>query len=345
MTEMMKAARLHKVGERLSIDLVEVPKVGPDDVLVDVKASGICHSDLNYRNGVVQTAKLPIIMGHEIAGVIAQTGDRVKGLQKGDRVCVHYIESCGKCVYCQTKRENFCVEYQMLGMTTDGGFAEYVSVPARSILKLPESIPFDQGSIIGCAVSTAYHALRRGRTAAGDIVMVNGIGGLGVHVLKLAKILRARKIIAVDVSEEKLKLAKKMGADELVNAATEDLAAKMKVVTEGRLADVVVDLVGVGTIEKAIDCVGKGGRMVLVGIGQKEMRISPYKTIIGKEMDIVGVNDHLEFELAELIQLVSSGKLDLSDSVTHRVSLEDVKSGFDILEKKIGNPIRVVVVQ
>jgi 2-desacetyl-2-hydroxyethyl bacteriochlorophyllide A dehydrogenase len=345
MTEMMKAARLHRVGERLSIDRVEVPKVGPDDVLVDVKASGICHSDLNYRDGIVQTAKLPIIMGHEIAGVIAQTGDRVKGLQKGDRVCVHYIKSCGKCVFCQSKRENFCVEYQMLGMTTDGGFAEYVSVPARSILKLPESIPFDQGSIIGCAVSTAYHALRRGRTAAGDIVMVNGIGGLGVHVLKLAKILGARKIIAVDVSEEKLKLAKKMGADELVNAATEDLADKMKVVTEGRLADVVVDLVGVGTIEKAIDCVGKGGRMVLVGIGQKEMRISPYKTIIGKEMDIVGVNDHLEFELAELIELVSSGKLDLSDSITHRVSLEDVNSGFDILEKKIGNPIRVVVVQ
>jgi len=345
MTEMMKAARLHRVGEKLSIDRVEVPKVGLDDVLVDIKASGICHSDLNYRNGVVPTGKLPIIMGHEIAGVIAETGDRVKGMRKGDRVCVHYIKSCGKCVFCRSKRENFCVEYQMIGMTTDGGFAEYISVPARSILKLPESIPFDQGSILGCAVSTAYHALRRGRACAGDVVMVNGIGGLGVHVLKLAKLLQAGRVIAVDVSDEKLKLAKKMGADEVVNAATEDLAERMKVITDGRLADVVVDLVGVGTIEKSIDCVGKGGRMVLVGIGQKEMRISPYKTIIGKEMDIIGVNDHLEFELAELIQLVSSGKLDLSTSVTHRVSLDDVNSGFDILEKKIGNPVRVVAVK
>jgi propanol-preferring alcohol dehydrogenase len=343
MTEMMKAARLHRVGEKLSIDRVEVPKVGPDDVLVDIKASGICHSDLNYRNGVTPIPKLPIIMGHEIAGVMAETGDRVKGMRKGDRVCVHYIKNCGKCVFCQTNRENFCVEYQMIGMTTDGGFAEWVSVPARSVLKLPDSIPFDQGSILGCAVSTAYHALRRGRAGAGDVVMVNRIGSLGVHVLKLAKILQAAKVIAVDVSDEKLRLAKKMGADEVVNAATEDPAERMKAITDGGLADVVLDLVGAGTIEKAIDCVGKGGRMVLVGIGQKEMRISPYKTIIGKEMDIIGVNDHLEFELAELIQLVSSGKLDLSTSVTHRVSLDDVNSGFDILEKKIGNPVRVVV--
>lgn len=341
----MKAARLHRVGERLSIDAVEMPKVEPSEVLVDIKASGICHSDLNYRNGVVPVAKLPIIMGHEIAGMVAETGDRVKGIRKGDRVCVHYIKSCGKCAFCRTSRENFCVEYQMIGMTTDGGFAEYISVPARSIFKLPERIPFDQGSIIGCAVSTAFHALRRGRQGRGDIVMVNGIGGLGVHVLKLAKILKAGKIIAVDVSDEKLELAKRLGADEIINAATENPAERMKEVTDGRLADVVVDLVGVGTIEKAIDCVGKGGRMVLVGIGQEEMRISPYKTIIGKEMDLIGVNDHLSTELVQLIKLVSSGKLDLSDSVTHRVSLDDINSGFEILEKKIGNPIRVVAVQ
>jgi len=345
MTTLMKAARLHRVGEKLSIDTVEVPRVAPNEVLVDIKASGICHSDLNYRNGVVPVAKLPIIMGHEISGIVAETGDRVKGIRKGDRVCVHYIKSCGKCMFCRTNRENFCVEYQMIGMTTDGGFAEYISVPARSIFKLPERIPFDQGSIIGCAVSTAFHALRRGRQARGDIVMVNGIGGLGVHVLKLAKILKAGKIIAVDVSDEKLKLAKRLGADETINAVAEDPAERMKEVTDGRLADVVVDLVGAGTIEKAIDCVGKGGRMVLVGIGQKEMRISPYKTIIGKEMDLIGVNDHLSTELVQLIRLVGSGKLDLSDSVTHRVSLDDINSGFEILEKKIENPIRVVAVQ
>jgi len=345
MTELMKAARLHRVGEKLSIDTVEAPRVAPNEVLVGIKASGICHSDLNYRNGVVPVAKLPIIMGHEISGIVAETGDRVKGIRKGDRVCVHYIKSCGKCMFCRTNRENFCVEYQMIGMTTDGGFAEYISVPARSIFKLPERIPFDQGSIIGCAVSTAFHALRRGRQARGDIVMVNGIGGLGVHVLKLAKILKAGKIIAVDVSDEKLKLAKRLGADETINAVAEDPAERMKEVTDGRLADVVVDLVGAGTIEKAIDCVGKGGRMVLVGIGQKEMRISPYKTIIGKEMDLIGVNDHLSTELVQLIRLVGSGKLDLSDSVTHRVSLDDINSGFEILEKKIENPIRVVAVQ
>jgi propanol-preferring alcohol dehydrogenase len=341
----MKAARLHKIGENLSIDDVEVPRIGPNDVLVDIKAAGICHSDLNYRKGIVPVRRLPITLGHEIAGVVAEKGSQVKGLKKGDRVCVHYIVSCGKCVYCRTNRENFCVEYEMIGMTIDGGFAEYIAVPARSIMKLPSVIPFDQGSIIGCAVSTAFHALRRGRLARGNTVLVNGIGGLGVHVLKLAKVLKAGRIVAVDVSDEKLKLAKRMGADDVVNAASEDPAEKLKQITAGRLADVVVDLVGVGTIEKMIECVGKGGRMVLVGIGQKEIRISPYHTIIGKEMDLLGVNDHLSTEMIELIRLARSGKLDLSDSITHRVSLDDVNSGFKILEEKIGNPIRVVVVK
>jgi len=341
----MKAARLHRIGDELSIDNVEVPKIGPNDVLVDIKAAGICHSDLNYRNGVVPIRRLPLTLGHEIAGVVEKKGDRVKGLKESDRVCVHYVVSCGRCVYCRTNRENFCVEYEMIGMTIDGGFAEYIKVPARSIMKLPKTVPFDQGSIIGCAVSTAFHALRRGRLAKGDTVLVNGIGGLGVHVLKLAKVLKAGRVIAIDVSDEKLKLAKRMGADDVVNASAEDPSEKIKETTQGRLADVVVDLVGVGTIERMIDCVGKGGRMVLVGIGQKEMRISPYHTIIGKEMDLLGVNDHLSTELTELIRLVSSGKLDLSDSVTHRLPLEEVNSGFKILEEKIGNPIRVVVMK
>jgi len=342
----MKAARLHGIGEKLRIDNVEVPQVGSNDVIVDIKASGICHSDINYRDGVSPVGKLPIILGHEIAGLISKTGERVKGVEEGDRVCVHYVRSCGNCSFCRTNRENFCEQYQMIGKDIDGGFAEYIKVPASNILKLPSTIPFEQGCILGCAVSTAYHALRRGRVRAGDTVVIFGVGGLGAQAIPLAKIFKAAKIIAVDISDEKLNLAKRLGADEVVNAATEDPAQRIEETTEGKLADLVLDFVGAAkVIEKEIHCVGKGGRMVLVGIGKDDLRVSPYKTIIGKEMELIGVNDHLRSELAQLIDLVGSGGMDLSTSITHRVHLDEVNTGFKILEERIGNPIRVVVVK
>lgn len=347
MTEFMTAARLHRIGEKLRLDDVRIPEVGADDVLVSVKASGICHSDINYVRGIVPVKKLPITLGHEIAGVVAKTGKRAKGVKAGDRVCVHYIVHCGRCIYCRTNRENYCLTYQMIGMDCDGGFAQYVRVPARSIVRLPKTVPFEQGAIMGCAVPTAFHALRRGRVRAGDCVVVFGVGGLGVHAVQLAaKVFKAGNVIAVDLLDEKLKLAKKLGANDVVNASDRDPVETIKRITDGRLADVVIDFVGHDmTINRAIDSVGKGGRMVLVGIGAKMMHLSPYRTIIGKEMELVGVNDHLKTELTELVGLVRSGKLDLSDSVTSRVSLKDINRGFEILERNIGDPIRVVVVQ
>jgi len=343
----MKAARLHRIGEKLRIDEVQVPRVGAHEVLVDVKASGICHSDLNYRDGTAPVGKLPITLGHEVAGVIAEVGDRVKEVKEGDRVCVHYVISCGSCFFCSSGRENLCEEYRMIGKDVDGGFAEYIRVPARNVLKLPETVPFEQGAIMGCAVSTPFHALRRSRLVVGETAVIYGVGGLGVHAVQLAsKIFGAGKVIAVDVSEEKLRLAKQLGADEVVNAAEEDPAESIKEITNGKLADVALDFVGLRkTIEKAIDCVGKGGRTVIVGIGPEDVQVSPYGSLIAKEMELIGVNDHLKSEMAQLVRLVESGRLDLSTSITHRVPLEEVNRGMEILEKKIGNPVRVVAVQ
>lgn len=343
----MKAARLHRLKEKLSIDLVEVPPVRTGEVLVDVKAAGICHSDIHFRDGVSSVRKMPMILGHEIAGVIAEVGDQAAGIKEGDRVNVHYVISCGDCFFCRTGRENLCEKYQMIGKDVDGGMAEYIAVPARNVLRLPDAIPFEQGAIMSCAVSTAYHALKRGRVSSGDIVVICGIGGLGIHAVQLAaKIFGAGAVIAVDVLDEKLALAKRLGADHVVNFAREDPWKKIGEITSGRFADVVLDFVGFRkTIQKGIDCVGKGGRMVLAGIGLEDICVSFYKTIIGKEMELIGVNDHLKSELAQLIELVDSGKIDLSSTVTHRVQLEDVNYGMEILEKKIGNPVRVVVVK
>lgn len=344
MTGWMRAARLHRIHEELSLDRVPVPKVSASDVLVDVRASGICHSDVNYRDGVAPVSKLPIILGHEIAGLIVEKGTRVKGLEIGDRVLVHYVSSCGRCTYCRSSRENLCVKYGMIGKDVDGGFAEYSCVPARSTVSLPDRIPFEQGAIMGCAVSTAYHALIRGRLKRGETVAIIGVGGLGMHAVQLAKkIFHAGQVVAVDRFDWKLKHAKRFGATNIVNVEGQDATTAMRKLANDGFADVVVDFVGhEKTILQGINLVAKGGRLVVVGIGAKSVTISPYESLIGKEMEILGVDDHLKNELIELVNLVSSRKIDLSHSVTHRISLEDINAGFKILEDLNEHPIRVV---
>jgi propanol-preferring alcohol dehydrogenase len=340
----MKAARLHRIHGKLSLDRVPVPKISASDVLIDVRASGICHSDVNYRDGVAPVAKLPIILGHEIAGVVAEKGTRVEGLKIGDRVVVHYVSSCGRCRYCRTNRENLCVMYEMIGKDVDGGFAEYLRVPAASTVKLPDRIPFEQGAIMGCAVSTAYHALRRARLQPKETVAIIGVGGLGMHAVQLAKkIFHAGQVVAVDRFDWKLNHAERYGATDSVNIENQDATTAMRRLTNGTFADVVFDFVGnEKTIREGINLVGKGGRLVLVGIGAKSVTISPYKSIIGKEMEIVGVDDHLKSELKQLISFVDSRKVDLSHSVTHKITLDDINAGFKILEDPNEHPIRVV---
>jgi len=343
----MKAARLHAIGRELSLESIDVPSLGDRDILVKVKASGICHSDINYRDGVGSVGRLPITLGHEIAGIVAETGRQVQSPKQDARVSVHYVISCGKCKFCTAGLETYCEQYQMIGKDVDGGFAEYLSIPASNAIPLPESVPFVQGAILGCAVSTAYHALRRARVEPSDIVLIYGVGGLGVHAVQLAAaVFRAQSVLVVDMLDYKLSLAQKLGAKGVVNASRDDPAEKISELTDGIGADVVLDFVGRrATIQKSIDCASKGGRIVVVGISSEELQISPYSTIIGKEVELIGVNDHLKSELTELIELVSRGRMDLSTSITHRVKLEEVNQGMQILERNIGTPIRVVIEQ
>jgi D-arabinose 1-dehydrogenase-like Zn-dependent alcohol dehydrogenase len=343
----VKAARLHKIGEDLKLDEVEVPSLADDQVLLKVRASGICHSDINYRDGVGKVARLPITLGHEISGIVAERGSRVEQVARGERVCVHYVVGCGMCKFCLAGLETYCRKYQMVGKDLDGGFAEYLKVPAGNVLALPETVPFEHGAILGCAVSTAYHALRRGRVKPTENVVVYGVGGLGIQAVQLAAShFKAGSVIAIDIVDHKLSLAKKLGAKEAINASKTDPPESIRAMTDGQGADVVLDFVGTkNTLETAISCAGMGARIVVIGISSEELRISPYSTIIGKETELVGSNDHLKTELAELIQLVASKRIDLSGSITHKVKLEEVNKGIQILEKGIGNPVRVVVEQ
>ncbi len=347
MKKKMIAAVLHKIGEQLRIETLKVPKLKAEEVTVRIRAAGICHSDLNYRDGVSPVGHLPIILGHEISGEIVAIAQNAREVEEGDRVCIHYVKSCGECLFCRIGKENLCENYQMIGKDVDGGFAEFINVPAKNVLKLPDSIPIEHGALIGCAVSTALHTLKRTRVRFGDTVVIYGVGGVGLHAVQLAaRVFEAGRIIAVDISDKKLKLAKDYGADYVINGAHEGVLDRLYELTEGRFADVVLEFVGSRkTIEDAVNCVGKGGKLALVGIGSEDICVSPYKTIIGKEIELIGVNDHLKSEMAQLIELIQTGKIDLSKSITHRFSLEAVNRGIEILEKKIEDPIRIIVAQ
>ena len=206
-----RAVRLNSPGRPLADERVADTAPGAGEILVRVKAAGICHSDAHYRAGVGST-RHPLTLGHEISGVIEAVGAGVTTRRAGDRVCLHYLVTCGGCSDCRAGREQFCATGQMIGKDRDGGFAEFIRVPAGNAHDLPDAIPFEQGAILMCSSATALHALRKARVAPGDAVAVFGIGGLGVSAIQLARALGAAKVYAVDVNAAKLALAQRLGA-------------------------------------------------------------------------------------------------------------------------------------
>jgi len=318
----MKAIRLVEIGRPLEMQEVPVPAIGNKDVLVRIKAAGICHSDVHYRAGTSPVKPLPVTLGHEVAGLVEAAGPGVTNLNVGDRVCLHYLITCGDCDYCSTGNEQFCRTGRMIGKHCDGGYAEYIAVPARSVLPLPDEIPLDHGAVLMCSSATSFHALRKSRLKAGESVAVLGIGGLGMSAIQLARAFGALDVYAVDINAEKLELAARFGAIP-VNAAVCDPVAEIQRLTNQRGVDVALELIGLPqTIRQAVQSLAIFGRAVIVGITRHPVEIDTYHELIGREAEIIGSDDHLLQELPLLIEMVRRGKLDLSHVVTGTVPLE-----------------------
>jgi len=340
----MKAVRLVQPGRPLELQEVPVPSPGPDDVLVRVKAAGICHSDAHYRAGKSRVHPLPMTLGHEVAGVVEQVGDDVKNLTPGDRVCIHYLATCGHCGFCQQGEEQFCGTGQMIGKYRDGGFAEFILMPARSVFKLPEEIPFQHGAIMMCSSATSLHALNKARLRPGESVAVFGAGGLGQSAIQLAKALGAGAVFAVDINPRKLEIAAQFGAVP-VNASAGDPVAAIQELTKGRGVDVALELIGLPlTMQQAVRSLAIKGRAALVGITEKSFPVAPYHEVINKEAEIIGVSDHLAQEIPLLLNLVTKRKLDLSNVVTRIIGLDgiEINEALDQLEK-FGSDVRVAI--
>jgi 2-desacetyl-2-hydroxyethyl bacteriochlorophyllide A dehydrogenase len=341
----MRAVRLVKVGSPLQTQDVDVPATGPSDVLVRVRGAGICHSDVHYRAGVSAVSPLPRTLGHEVAGVVERVGDQVGNLASGDRVCLHYVLSCGNCHYCVSGSEQFCVRYAMLGRNVDGGYAQYVIVPARNAVRLPDEISFEHGAVLMCSSATALHALRKSRLRGGETVAVFGAGGLGMSAIQIARALGALDVYAVDIKPGKLRLAEKYGAIG-VDATAVDAVACIRELTAGRGVDVALELVGLPlTMQQAVRCLAPMGRAVIGGISDTPLQLDTYREVLGPEAEIIGTNDHLLSELPFLIELARRGKLELSEVVTRTVPLDAdaINEVMDSLER-FSADVRTVIV-
>ena len=340
----MKAIRLGAIGSSLELADIETPIVGAHDVLIRIKAAGICHSDAHYRAGVSPVAPLPLTLGHEVAGVVEQVGSEVASFTTGDRVCVHYLVTCGQCAFCLAGTEQFCPEAQMIGKHRDGGYAEFIVVPERSLFRLPGEIPFEQGAILMCSSATSLHALNKARLRSGETAAIFGVGGLGISALQLARHFGAAEVYAVDINPRKLALAERLGAIP-VNAATRDPVEQLREMTNGRGVDVALELVGLPlTMRQAVQSLAILGRAALVGLTRERFEVAPYSELLNKEAEIIGVSDHLASEIPLLLDLVRTRKLDLSHGVIRTISLEAgaVNEALDRLEE-FSDDVRTVI--
>ncbi len=329
----MKAARFHEVGKPLRVEDIEKPKVGDDEVLIRVKAAGICYSDVHVVDGVI-AADPPVTLGHEIAGEVVDVGSKVNDFNSMDRVLVHFLSPCGKCKYCMQgygMRCRYLFEREGYGFSDDGGYAEYCKVKADRLVRLPNNLAIEFAATLGCAGITAYHAVKSvARVRIGENVLIYGAGGVGLYALQLAKAMGAYTI-AVARSEERLKYAESLGADHVINAKTSNLKKEVKRATDGLGVDVILDFViSNESISNAISMLANGGRLILVGVSNKPVSINPQVTVL-KEFSIAGSLVGTKDELDELVRLAAEGRI--KSIANRRFKLEEVNEAFNMLRQ------------
>lgn len=327
------------------LEEIPVPRPGLGEVLIQVRACGLCGSDLHILKGETTTGMTPITLGHEAAGVVADLGPGVDGWRVGDRVAVNCVQSCGQCPTCRLGRDSICLNRRLIGIHADGALGGLVKVKARSLVALPPEMSFEEGAIITDAVATPYHALvARAGLKSGQTVAVFGLGGLGAHAVKLARLMGAAWIIAVDITPSVLKRASAFGADETVNASREDPVAVIKELTSGRGVEVALECVGSGrTVSQAVQSTAVGGRTVVVGLSPDRLELGEITPFVRSEVSVMGSSAFETKEIEQLIGLVVSGRLDLSGSITDTLPLEEVNQGLKRLETNSGEILRLVV--
>ncbi len=327
----MMAVRYHGPGQPFRLEEVARPEPRPGEVLVRIGASGMCHTELHFGTGLLNLGVAPLTTGHEIAGRIEATGDGVDPNRVGERVIVYYYVGCGGCEHCRLGDEQLCPDLRAeYGFISDGGYAEYVSVPSRNAVRLPESVTDVEAAPIGCGVTTAVHAANLAELRAGEWAVVYGIGGVGLGLVQLARARGARPI-AVSRTRAKLRKALDLGAEFAVDASSGPVADQIREITGGAGADVVFECVGSAeTMEQASAALGRRGRLVFVGYSEASFTIHPIQLVVFEQKVLGSVGATLQ-DLHEAVDLVARGVV--RTVVDRELPLERYQDGLDALAR------------
>lgn len=344
-TGTMRAERFYADTKTVVVEDVPIPEPGPGEVLVKVAFCGICHSDLSLINGTFPAQRPVVIQGHEASGTIAKLGPDVTGWSEGDRVVVSAGRPCGECANCRRGDGTNCLQMQIMAFAYDGAWAEYTVALAAGLTHVPDNVPLEQAAILADAVSTPYGAVvHTGKVGIGESVGVWGVGGVGSHIVQLARLVGAAPIVAVDINPAVRDRALELGADHAFDSRDEDIKDRIAEVTDGRKLDVAFDAVGRKvTFEQALDCLTVGGRLVVVGMSADAPAIGPTSMFGLTKRQVLGHLGYRNADIETLARLVSLGRLDLSRSISRIIPLKDIREGIEMLERAEGNPIRIVV--
>jgi D-arabinose 1-dehydrogenase-like Zn-dependent alcohol dehydrogenase len=339
----MKAMVLRELAGPLHLTEVPIPVPGPGEVRVRVRATGVGLTVVIMTANPGLVTSYPRIPGHEVAGDVAEVGPQVTGVKAGDRVACHFYLTCGSCAYCRGGRETLCEQFGgYLGMAADGGYAEYLVLPARNLCRIPDGVPYLEAAIAADAIATPLHACREeARIGPGDKVLIVGAGGgVGIHAVQVAK-LCGGWVLGADVTDEKLELIRSVGADEVIDARGEDLSKQVLARTGGRGVEAAIDFVASAeTLEACIRSLAPAGRLVIVGNRPKAVfgkdptfRVDP-GLMLRKMLEIHGSRYVTLSELAQTLELLRQKRI--RAIVTRTFSLEELETAHQLLR---GNAI------
>ncbi len=341
----MKALLLTEY-QHLEVTEVDEPEMGDEDVLVQVEACGICGSDIHGYDGSTGRRIPPLIMGHEAAGIVVSVGADVDDLNPGDRVTFDSMVSCGKCEFCRAGKQNLCNNRRILGVSCGeyrrhGAFAERISVPRRIVYHLPDDMPFEHAALVE-AVSVGVHALNITPVLLGDSAVVIGAGMIGLLTLQAARAAGASRIIAVDINDNRLEVAKELGATEVLRSDQCDVPRAVRELTGGRGADIALEVVGAAaTVRTAVESVRKGGHVTLVGNVSPSIEF-PLQSVVTREISLQGTCG-CNGEYPQCIDLMSRGLINVAPLVTAQITLDEGPQWFKRLHDGDPSQMKVVV--